>query len=59
MKIFYRETHKLSEEQTTWITEATDQVYRLLKDTPPDGASFAQSIRHILKVQINLLKEKL
>jgi THO complex subunit 1 len=45
-----RETHKLSEEQTSWITEATDQVYRLLKDTPPDGVSFARSIRHILKV---------
>nr|CAG4636859.1 EOG090X0324 [Ceriodaphnia reticulata] len=46
---FKHETHKLTEEQTTWVTEAIDQVYRLLKDTPPDGASFAESIRHILK----------
>ncbi|XP_046459748.1 THO complex subunit 1-like isoform X1 [Daphnia pulex] len=46
---FKHETHKLNEEQTTWVSEAIDQVYRLLKDTPPDGASFVQSIRHILK----------
>lgn len=47
---FDSETHKLSEEQTTWVSEAIEQVYKLLEDTPPDGASFAKSIRHILKV---------
>lgn len=47
---FYRKTCKLSLEQTAWVSEAIDQVYRLLKDTHPDGASFVQSIRHILKV---------
>nr|CAG4646899.1 EOG090X0324 [Megafenestra aurita] len=46
---FKHETHKLNEEQAVWVAEAIKQVYRLLEDTPPDGASFVQSIRHILK----------
>nr|CAG4641545.1 EOG090X0324 [Eurycercus lamellatus] len=46
---FKQETQKLSEDQTAWMTEATEQVYRLLGDTPPDGASFSRAIRHILK----------
>nr|CAG4643082.1 EOG090X0324 [Ilyocryptus agilis] len=46
---FKQEAQKLSDEQTTWVSEATEQVYRLLGDTPPDGAAFVQAIRHILK----------
>jgi len=46
---FKQETQKLSEEQTSWTTEATERVYQLLEATPPDGAAFAKSIRHILK----------
>lgn len=46
---FKQETQKLSEEQISWTLEATDRVYQLLEATPPDGAAFAKSIRHILK----------
>jgi len=46
---FKQETQKLSEEQTSWTTEASERVYQLLEATPPDGAAFAKSIRHILK----------
>ena len=34
--------------------EATDRVYQLLEATPPDGATFAKSIKHILKVDLSL-----
>ncbi len=44
------ENQKLSEEQTRWVSDATDRVYRLLEDTPPEGSTFAKTIRHILKV---------
>lgn len=53
-----RESHKLSDEQINWVSEVTERVYRLLSDTPPDGASFAQSIRHILKVGMFSFKNK-
>nr|CAG4648545.1 EOG090X0324 [Polyphemus pediculus] len=46
---FKQDTQKLSEEQTSWVAEAIERVYKLLEDTPPDGAAFAKAIRHILK----------
>jgi len=48
------ENQKLNEEQTRWVAEATDRVYRLLEDTPPEGSTFAKTIRHILKVYIKI-----
>nr|CAG4638322.1 EOG090X0324 [Cyclestheria hislopi] len=46
---FKQETQKLAEEQALWVSEATDRVYRLLEDTPPDGVAFAKAVHHILK----------
>nr|CAG4649179.1 EOG090X0324 [Scapholeberis mucronata] len=46
---FKHESHKLSDEQLNWVTEVTEKVYQLLSDTPPNGTSFAESIRNILK----------
>jgi len=46
---FKQESHKLTDDQTLWANEAAERVYKLLEDTPPDGAAFAASIRHILK----------
>ncbi len=50
-RFHFRESHKLTDDQTLWANEAAERVYKLLEDTPPDGAAFAASIRHILKVE--------
>lgn len=44
-----RDSQKLNEDQNNWVTNVTEQVYKLLEDTPPDGKAFSQAIRHILK----------
>lgn len=44
-----RDSQKLSDEQKNWVINATEQVYKLLEETPPNGKAFTQSIRHILK----------
>nr|CAG4640713.1 EOG090X0324 [Eulimnadia texana] len=31
------------------VGEATNRIYRLLEDTPPDGADFVKAVQHILK----------
>ncbi|XP_046396690.1 THO complex subunit 1 [Ischnura elegans] len=46
---FRPETIEMKPEQAEWVKETTDLVYRLLAETPPDGAVFAQAVRHILK----------
>nr|CAG4645410.1 EOG090X0324 [Lynceus sp. MCZ IZ 141354] len=46
---FKQENQKLSEEQTTWLKEAQNKVYEILRDTPPDGAQFVISVRKILE----------
>lgn len=53
----YSDNQKLNEENAKWVAEATDKVYRLLEDTPPEGSSFAKAIRHILKVEKAFLFE--
>uniref|UniRef100_T1JGG4 Death domain-containing protein n=1 Tax=Strigamia maritima TaxID=126957 RepID=T1JGG4_STRMM len=45
---FKGEAHNLTEDQTAWIEETTQMVYKLLEETPPDGAVFAKTIQHIL-----------
>lgn len=46
---FKLEVYVLSEDQSQWIKTATERVYKLLKETPPNGAKFSESIEHILK----------
>ncbi|XP_014782757.1 THO complex subunit 1 [Octopus bimaculoides] len=43
----------LSEEQNVWIKTTEEWVYQLLKETPPDGETFAKSILHILRREEN------
>jgi hypothetical protein len=45
-----RDTHELKVDQAEWVREKTDMVYSLLEETPPDGAVFVQTVKHILKV---------
>ncbi|KAH9363704.1 hypothetical protein HPB48_002017 [Haemaphysalis longicornis] len=46
---FKLDSHVLTEEQTTWVKNTQAQVYKLLEETPPDGAGFASRIKHILQ----------
>ena len=42
--IFIRSGLVLTDEQTTWVKTASETVYKLLRETPPDGETFAKSI---------------
>ena len=39
----------LTEEQTAWVTETTDNVNKLIEETPPNGIEFRKSVEKILK----------
>ncbi|XP_064605925.1 THO complex subunit 1-like [Liolophura sinensis] len=43
----------LTEEQNQWVDSTQEKVYRLIKETPPDGDKFVQAIKHILKREEN------
>ncbi|XP_053981600.1 THO complex subunit 1 isoform X1 [Hylaeus volcanicus] len=43
------ETHELKPDQVDWVKGTTDQVYGLLIETPPDGPTFADTVKNILK----------
>jgi THO complex subunit 1 len=45
-----RDTHELKADQAEWVREKTEMVYGLLEETPPDGVTFVQTVKHILKV---------
>ncbi|KAK2156521.1 hypothetical protein LSH36_211g02046 [Paralvinella palmiformis] len=38
----------LSEDQTTWIKLITERVMTVLRETPPDGDKFADTVEHVL-----------
>lgn len=46
---FKAETHELKPDQVEWVKATTEQVYALLIETPPDGPSFAETVKNILK----------
>lgn len=46
---FKQDSFVLTEEQLAWIKDTTERIYKLLEETPPDGASFAKHVSHILK----------
>ena len=39
-----RSSQNLSEEQSTWVKQTRKRVMDILRETPPDGDSFAKSI---------------
>lgn len=39
---FKLEKHFLSENQAQWVREKTEEIYKLLQETPPDGGEFAR-----------------
>ncbi|XP_076243312.1 THO complex 1-like protein Hpr1 isoform X2 [Calliopsis andreniformis] len=46
---FKAETHELKPDQIDWVKATTEQVYMLLMETPPDGPTFAETVKNILK----------
>jgi len=34
----------ISDDQGTWIKESNEKVFRILRETPPDGEKFAEAI---------------
>ena len=37
-------TQILEDEQTTWAKTASERIFKILKETPPDGEKFAAAI---------------
>ena len=47
--VFSSETHELKPDQVDWVKATTEQVYALLTETPPDGPTFTETVKNILK----------
>jgi len=45
---FKTDSQALDSSQVKWLEEHRSKVYRLLAETPPHGAEFTRSVRHIL-----------
>ncbi|ESP02473.1 hypothetical protein LOTGIDRAFT_138363 [Lottia gigantea] len=50
---FKSASQTLTDDQTAWIKTATEKVTSLIKETPPDGDKFAESVDHILQREEN------
>lgn len=46
---FKSDKDQLSTAQQEWLTETEATVYKLLKETPPNGKDFVETIKHLLK----------
>jgi len=46
---FKSESQVLTDEQSRWVSEYTDQAYILIDETPPNGPEFSKAVKHILK----------
>jgi len=46
---FKTDSQTLDSAQTKWVDETQTKVYRLLGETPPNGADFARSVKRILQ----------
>ncbi|KAG7296249.1 hypothetical protein JYU34_021364 [Plutella xylostella] len=46
---FKMESQELKSDQAEWVKETIALVYRLLAETPPDGKTFAECVKSILK----------
>lgn len=55
---FKTASQTLSDPQTTWLKESQTKVVKLIEETPPDGAGFAEYIQHALERENNWIKWK-
>lgn len=46
---FKSDKEQLSSAQQEWLQDTETTVYKLLKETPPNGKEFVETIKHILK----------
>ncbi|XP_065343536.1 THO complex subunit 1 isoform X2 [Cloeon dipterum] len=46
---FRSDNDELKPEQAEWVKETTVSIYALMVETPPHGAEFAKSVKHILE----------
>lgn len=46
---FKSDKDQLSAAQQEWLTETEASVFKLLKETPPNGKDFVETIKHLLK----------
>ncbi|XP_038206326.1 THO complex subunit 1 [Zerene cesonia] len=46
---FKLESQELKTDQTEWVQETINLVYKLLSETPPDGKCFVECVKSILK----------
>ena len=46
---FKNESQVLTDDQSKWVAEFTEQSYALIEETPPNGANFSKAVKHILK----------
>ena len=55
---FKTSSHLTSESQTQWIKEASEKVYVLLEETPPNGKEFAAYVQQVLSREENWISWK-
>ncbi|KAK6058499.1 hypothetical protein COOONC_03932, partial [Cooperia oncophora] len=53
-----RKVTTLTEEQTKFVNESQEKCYRLLRETHPKGAHFAESVKHILQRELEWARWK-
>ena len=46
---FKSDSEVLTDEQTRWIKSNRDRVFSLVAETPPDGKSFSEAVKHMLQ----------
>ncbi|KAK7501107.1 hypothetical protein BaRGS_00007592 [Batillaria attramentaria] len=46
---FKSAAQSLTEEQTQWVKNAEERVYQLIRETPPGGDKFADTVKHVLQ----------
>ena len=50
---FKNTVQTLTDEQSTWVRDTTEKVFKILRETPPDGDQFGHTIEHILSREEN------
>ncbi|KAI0207238.1 THO complex subunit 1 [Lamellibrachia satsuma] len=50
---FKNSSQVLVEDQAGWVKKTNDRVYSILRETPPDGATFAATTEHMLAREEN------
>ena len=46
---FKNDSQVLTDDQSRWVSDVTEQAYVLIDETPPNGPEFAKAVKHILK----------